>query len=97
MQLQLTVETLEKKVRNLECPFCPYKAEYVSAYIQHIVNKHPLDKCPACGYNGKNVITHLARQKDRIHRILYAIYGSSTKRRHQRPRKLMKIRSELWG
>ena len=90
------IKTLEKKVRNLECPFCSYKAKFVSHYIKHVVNRHPLDKCPVCGYKGRNVLIHLSRQKDRVHRILYAIYGSSTKKCHQRPRKLMKIRSELW-
>jgi len=96
--MKLDPEELERKVKNLECPFCPYKAEHVSIFIQHVVRRHPLnDECPACSYKGREVLIHFSKRKDKVHEILWAIYGSSTKGHHQRPRRLMEIRSELWG
>ena len=95
--LDLDTSVLEEKIRNLECPFCDYKANSVVGYIWHVTRKHPLTKCPVCGQKGKNIVQHLAKQKDRKHQLLWAVYGSYKRGGHRRSRRLMEIRNELWG
>jgi len=92
----MDVKELERKIRNLECPFCNYRTDSVNAYLRHVSEKHPLTSCPVCGFSGKNMLIHLSKRKDRPHRLLWALYGSFKKGNHSRPKKMMKIRDELW-
>ena len=96
MTLEVDITVLEEKIRNLECPFCDFKAKSARGYVWHMMKKHPLKTCPVCGYRGK-VVQHLSRRKDREHQLLWAIYGSNRKGTKRRPKRLIELRIELWG
>jgi len=94
---EIDVYEFEKKIRNLICPFCGSKEAAPSKLIQHVIKHHPLTKCPACGFKGKDMVMHFAKRRDRAHELLWALYGSAGKGGHRRPRRLIEIRRELWG
>ena len=88
---------LEDRIRNLKCPFCEYQAKSVRGFLAHVTGKHPLVECPVCGHKGKGVLIHLSKQNDRMHELFWVIYGSYKRGTHQRSKRLIKLRAELWG
>lgn len=89
----LDTYVIKQKLRNLECPFCSYKASNFSGLTIHIRSKHPLDSCPVCGYKGTHLSIHIGKRTDEAHKTLYIIYNTAGKHGKN---KLRNLRRELF-
>lgn len=92
--LELDAKEIRQKLRNLECPFCSYRANTFSVLVMHIRAKHQIDSCPVCGYSGTYLTKHLGRCSDELHELFYAMY--CTRGNHGRHGKLRDLRKELF-
>lgn len=95
MLKNISVEELKRKLKNLECPFCPHKSKNFGGLRTHIMSIHSTSSCPLCDFKGKELQLHLAKSKDEAHLLLYAVLSS--RGHHRRREKLRKIRDELFG
>lgn len=74
MQL-LSEEEFERLLRELKCPFCKKQFKSLPTLVRHAQIVHPLEECPACGSKLKNYSMHFAKREDRIHGLLWILYG----------------------
>ena len=66
---------------TLKCPFCDFEARHFISLKVHVRKVHRLIKCcPVCGYNGKNILRHLAERskRDVKHKIAYSLLSKTS-------------------
>ncbi len=68
----------------LKCPFCDRKFITLKYLRYHVQKCHPLNgKCPACGKSFREVVSHLSWGLDDKHKLFYALYARSGKKRNR--------------